>query len=164
MGRRIFEKIKDKKGFTLAEVLVALLIVLIATSIIARGLPVAVMAVQKTVDKSHAQVLLSTSITVLRDELSFTTDISKKDGKVTYRNGTTGVQRTLVLGDPDTGKTVDQVLMIAPSISSKLKLKVVIGDIDIEEDYIRIRNLRVKKTTGGDTLASIDNLIVRRFN
>ena len=73
---RIREKLnKNYSGFSLAETLVALLIVLMVSSILVAGLPAAFQAYSKVVDGANAQVLLSTGATRIRDELGFATDV-----------------------------------------------------------------------------------------
>ena len=66
---------KFSSGFSLAETLVALLIVLMVSSILVAGLPAAFQAYSKVVDGANAQVLLSTGATRIRDELGFATDV-----------------------------------------------------------------------------------------
>ena len=54
-----------QKGFTLSETLFAMLILLMVTSIVATGIPIAGRALKNAVDASHGQVLLSTTMTAL---------------------------------------------------------------------------------------------------
>lgn len=68
MKQRIAKK--NRGGFTLAETLIAVLILLMVTGIVAAGIPAASEALTKAVDASHGQVLLSTTMTALRDELA----------------------------------------------------------------------------------------------
>jgi len=60
---------KNRGGFTLAETLIAVLILLMVAGIVAAGIPAASNALTKAVDASHAQLLLSTTMTSLRNEL-----------------------------------------------------------------------------------------------
>ena len=60
---------KNRGGFTLAETLIAVLILLMVSGIVAAGIPAAREALTKAVDASHSQVLLSTTMTALRNEL-----------------------------------------------------------------------------------------------
>ncbi len=62
-------KLKRNRGMTLAEVLIAVLILLMVTAVVAAGMPVAANAYTKVVDAANAQVLLSTTMTALRDQL-----------------------------------------------------------------------------------------------
>lgn len=57
-------------GFTLVEMLAAMAVLLLASAIVAAGVPAATQAYIAAVDNANAQVLLSTTTTRLRDELS----------------------------------------------------------------------------------------------
>lgn len=67
MKQRIVKK--NRGGFTLAETLIAVLILLMVSGIVAAGIPAAKEALTKAVDASHSQLLLSTTMTALRNEL-----------------------------------------------------------------------------------------------
>ena len=85
MGKRIKKRVSSKKGFTLAETLVAILILLMVTAIVAAGIPVAANAYEKVVLAGNAQTLLSTTMTRLRDELGTATNITvTKDNNDRY--------------------------------------------------------------------------------
>ena len=70
MLRKMKTKIRGVKGFSLAETLMAVLILLMVTSVVAGGIPAAAGSMYKIIDGSNAQVLLSTTLIKLRDELS----------------------------------------------------------------------------------------------
>ncbi len=74
------------RGFTLTEMLVTLLIMTLASTLLATGVPVAVDTYHKTVNSSNAQLALSTTATVLRSELGLSTDvkISADESQVEY--------------------------------------------------------------------------------
>ena len=61
--KRIRQKLKSRLGFTLAEMLMSVLILLMVSSVVAGGVPVAANAYYKVVDAANAQVLLSTTVT-----------------------------------------------------------------------------------------------------
>ena len=91
----MIRKKRNRSGFSLAETLVAILILLMVSAIVAGAIPTASNVYAKTVDAANAQVLLSTVITVLRDELSNATSIEKTDDTtIKYINGS---YRKLVL-------------------------------------------------------------------
>ena len=77
---------RPSKGFTLAETLLALLIVTLLTGIVATGVPIAINAYKQVVDSSNAQVALSTTTSALRDELGLAVDVKPAlDGTAFYQ-------------------------------------------------------------------------------
>ena len=95
----IQKKIRGSRGFTLVEALTAILIMLMASSIVVAGIPAARSAYEKVVITSNAEVLLSTTITALRNELGTAAEIANdKDNSgnanektLLYLNRQTGV-------------------------------------------------------------------------
>lgn len=67
-------------GFTITELLVALLVVTMVSIIVATGVPSAINAYRGVVASSNAQVALSTTTTVLRDELGMATGVTSNSG------------------------------------------------------------------------------------
>lgn len=63
-------KLKSRSGLTLAETLVAVLILLLVSTIVARGVPVAKNAYEKVVVAANAKVMLTNAIAALRNELA----------------------------------------------------------------------------------------------
>jgi len=72
MRKQSENKKRAHSGFTLAETLIAVLLLLMATAIVAGGMPVAQRAYYDVVDTANAEVLFSTTITALQDELGST--------------------------------------------------------------------------------------------
>ena len=104
---------QNRGGFSLAETMMALLIVLMVSSIVVTGLPAATNALHNAVDASHAQVLLSTTMTSLRDELSMAKNIvwDESEKKITYIDSN-GVQSELKPRGKDVdGKHVDGIFL-----------------------------------------------------
>ena len=62
-------KIDNKKGFSIAELLVAILILSMVSIVVAGGIPVARDAYYKITVSANAQVMLSTAISSLRNEI-----------------------------------------------------------------------------------------------
>lgn len=98
-----FRKLKQQNGFSLAEMLVAVLILLMVSAVVAGGVPAASNAYSKAVDAANAQVLLSTAATALRDELGTAKNVSVSDDKETvrYYSADNGNYSELSLGEKD---------------------------------------------------------------
>ena len=97
---RIKKKLKGSGGFTLAETLLAVLILLLVSTIVATGMPAAKNAYEKIVVAANAQVLLSTTATALRDELGTAWDVNIDDSTtVSYNSSDTGAKSKLYLKD-----------------------------------------------------------------
>lgn len=76
-------------GFTLTETLIAVAVLVIITAVLAGVLPIALRAYRDTVDGANAQLLLSTTMTALRNELSEASGIEASAGgsaSVLYEN------------------------------------------------------------------------------
>ena len=102
--KRILQKLKRTSGFTLTETLAVVIILLLVSGVVAAGMPVAANAYTKVVDSGNAQVLFSTTMTALREELSTATEIetTTKDGKILlnyYRSARYGVLARLSNSD-----------------------------------------------------------------
>ena len=95
-----FRKLNQQNGFSLAEMLVAILILLMVSSVVAGGVPAASNAYSKAVDAANAQVLLSTAATALRDELGTAKKVNvSNDGKtVRYYSAENGNYSELSIG------------------------------------------------------------------
>ena len=75
---------RNRRGFSLTEMLATLAILALAGTIVVTGIPAAHRAYTAAVDASNAQVLLSTTATRLRDELS----VADPNSEVTVSNST----------------------------------------------------------------------------
>lgn len=86
-------KLLDKKGFTLSELLLVVLILSIIVVVIGGGIVVVKNAYERITLKSEAQVLLSTNITKVTDELRFASEIDTSDSQIgvpTFTSGNMG--------------------------------------------------------------------------
>lgn len=97
MINKIRRILVSEAGFSITETLVAMLIMLMVSSIVVGGIPVAQRAYQKVTEGANAQVLLSTTITELRNELGLASDVSIDGTTVTYRSGANGAARKLTV-------------------------------------------------------------------
>lgn len=94
-------KLNNKKGFTIAEMLVAILILLMVSSIVATGIPVAREAYEKVVLTSNAEILMSTAISALRNELGTAKDIEASGTEIIYYNSARGSTSKILIEAPD---------------------------------------------------------------
>ena len=77
---KIKHKLGKDRGMTALETLISMFILMMVTVVVATGIPTAANAYSKVLDSANAQILLSTAMTKLRDELE-TADNIKVDGK-----------------------------------------------------------------------------------
>lgn len=75
---------RGERGFTLTEMLVTMLIMVLASTLMATGIPAAVDTYKKTVNSANAQMALSTTLTVLRSEYGASTRLVAGDTKTYY--------------------------------------------------------------------------------
>ena len=99
--KRVSCKAKGQSGFTLAETLLTVLILLLVSGIVATGVPVARNVYEKTIVAAIAQVMLSSAITALRDELgtAWKVEVAADGRSVTYFSADTGGQSKIMLAD-----------------------------------------------------------------
>ncbi len=95
--KRIIRKLKNTAGFTLAETLLTVVILLLVSGVVATGMPAAVNAYRNAIDAANAQVLLSTTVNALRNELSTARDVQVSGTTITYTGADTGSRSTIDL-------------------------------------------------------------------
>ena len=83
-------KIGNTRAFTLAEALVTTIIMLLVGAIMVTGIPAAINAYEKVVTVSNAEVLLSTTMTSLRNELGTAKEVEVNNNQVSYFNENRG--------------------------------------------------------------------------
>ena len=175
MREQMRYKISNKRAFTLAETLLAVLILLLVSTIVATGIPAAKNAYEKVVLASNTQVLLSTTISSLRNELGSAKDITVVDGtEITYFNETRGTMSKIYLdsGNPKTimlqrymnssglGKDSGSTRLVSETASTA-DLYVDYVRIDpLKDGIITIKGLSVKRESGG-TLTEPRDLSIR---
>lgn len=95
------KKLNSRAGFTLAETLLAVLILLLVSTIVATGMPVARTAYEKVVLTSNAETLLTTAVSALRNELGTAWKVEqlKDENGVTYFSASTGTRSKLYVKD-----------------------------------------------------------------
>lgn len=120
---------RRRRGFTLVETLVALLIFVGLTAVVAAGVPVAFQTYKQVVDGSNAQLALSTTASALRDELGLAVEVSpvgSGDGAVVCYRTSDGYWAAIgnaEAGDDSRGlvKTVYASTAVKPDTARKLE-------------------------------------------
>ena len=94
-------KLNSSKGFTIAEMLVAIIILLLVSSVVVAGIPVARGAYERVVLASNAEIMMSTSISALRNELGCAKDIKESDTEIVYYSSARGTTSKISAGTSD---------------------------------------------------------------
>lgn len=87
MRKKMRLSLNRSGGFSLAEMLMAMMILLMASGILAGGVPAAAQVYWKIIDTANAQTLLSTTMISLRDELDTASHITlNENSEIIYTN------------------------------------------------------------------------------
>ena len=132
-------KLHEKSGFTLAETLLAVLILLMVSAIVAAGVPAAKNAYEKVVLASNADVLLSTTISALRNELGTAQDVETTVGS------TDGHLTTVITYYNKAAETTSKICL-----NSDLSEGVKTSDPDGTIMYQRFAATSLSLSSGGD--------------
>lgn len=178
--KRHRDKNRAKKGFTLVEMMLALLIFVALTCIVAMGIPVAFQTYQKVVKASDAQMALSTTSSALQGELGSATAVLLDGTTVSAFQGEDGYWKKIANGEGEGdnglsetfgyidgspakfvafGTDSPQPLVPAKSIAEGLKVSVGSITYDASNQCFTVTNLQVKDADGstgtiGTVLAS----------
>ena len=189
MKSRILKKLKSKSGMTLGEVLVAVVVLLLVTSVVAAGIPVAQRAYSDVVDAGNAEVLASTTLNFLRNELASAKEVQVDgDGVMQYYlSGRTGFWTAVknveggnvsfyrysgtldaLSGDDDTDKTRITPIVTDQASTSPLKTTLKIGDSDTasityENGVFTISNLQVIRL-GTQIMTTVETYKIEALN
>ena len=180
MWDQVKRKLKSCKAFTLAEMLLAVLILLMVTAIVAAGIPVAKNAYEKVVLSSHAEVLLSTTISTIRNELGTARNVDVQPTaapgtSITYYNPSRSAYSRIYLSDNANKKEImfqryykkDEMsddYTAVPLISSKTAtadLYITYASVSYADGVLTFSNLSVNRESGTTGLASRDSLSIR---
>ncbi len=170
--KNTFKRIKEGAGFTLAETLLAVLILLLVSVIMTTGIPAAKNAYENVVVASNAEVLLSTTISTLRNELGTAQDVEVSEGTViTYYNSSRGAYSRIYKVDDDTigfiryyskdGKSSDAAPLISKETATERLYVTYTGVEDIHNGVITIKGLSVKQESRTSDLATRPQLSIR---
>lgn len=167
MRKKAAKKLHNPAGFSLAETLLAVLILLLVSGIVAAGIPSARNAYERTVLASNADVLLSTTISALRNELGTAQDVKVEDDTtVSYFNSAVGARSKIsrysgVEGEEFEDGEIKYTWFVSPMVDGDVAAPLIsretaTGDLyvtydtvayDSDEGVVTFSNVSVKRTS-----------------
>ena len=187
---KIRRRLSGRGGFTLAETLLAVLILLLVSVIVANGVPVARNVYQKVVLTANAQDIMATAVSALRDELGTAWDVAVNDVRgqasgtfLTYYSADTGARSKLSaegspaqimlqenvgvagLGVTDNADSVARPLVSDKESAGKSRLYVTYQSVSYDKDRgtVTFTNLRAGTESKPD-LVKVDTLSIHVFS
>ena len=167
-------------GFSLIETLVALLIVLMVSMTVAAGIPAAQEAYFNVMKAANAQLLLSTTLTELRDELSIARDVKVEKNvgeppaiKISYKTSlsksncisctqTNGImiekRNEVVISEKEPEGSTSYERLLVSEFASNKDLIIMFGDCEKNGNWIKLKHIKVidKNSNNGNPLAELD--------
>ncbi len=138
------KKMKNRSGFSLAETLIAILIILLVSSVVAAGMPAAQRAYVNVQVSADAQLLLSTTLTELRNELATATDIKLAVAAAVEDEGE--LQETITDAEASEGQYAGNVISYTNPITGKSTISFS-GDNFMIQRYQDISDASIDGTT-----------------
>ncbi len=162
------------KGFSLAETLVAVLILMMVTAVIAGAVPAAQKAYYSVVDGANARILVSTTVTALREQLESATGVVVDDSgtSVTYVSGDNGALSRISSGDG--GIMLEEYLDYAAGTASNETSRLLVSDkaasgrlwasfdsLSYADGLFTVTGLKVFDKENDHELAGADKVVIR---
>ena len=166
-------RLKDRRGFSLAETLLAVLILLLVSVVVATGMPAATNAYNKVILGANAKTMLSTTVTALHDEIgtAWQVENSSDETSLTYFNGSTGAKSKISSGENlpiriqdymsmnddlihSSDATVGREHDLVSGASFKPEMYVTFESISYADGIVTITGLKVCKTSDNTELAT----------
>ena len=168
-------KLRSKDGFSIGELLVATLIMLMVSSVVVGGIPVARDAYNKVTVGANSQVLLSTALASLRNELGTASDVKVIDSdksSIEYTSMKTGDTSRISLKGTD-GIWIEEYLsfegesisrqLVGPSSATR-DLYVTYDSVSGPEDSVMtFTNVKVKKKGESQAITELPVFQIRVF-
>ena len=154
-------KLKKKTGMTLAETLMAVLILLLVASVVTAGIPAATRAYMNAVDAANAYSLLSTTVNALRNEFSTAWGVKVADAEnVVYYSSKTGAKTKLSLTDVPT--VIEYVDYNDPEYESSQENTHVLASADNLSISFSIKTPVTKPTDPPISIIQFNNFTVKK--
>lgn len=116
------KKINSEAGFSLVEMLAAVAVLILLGLMLNTGLQMALNSYRTVIAQSEAELLLSTAVDALADDLRYARDVNGSGTDFTYTSGTFGENTKLKLGDKNTSNEGQIVVYVNGSNKPKLFL------------------------------------------
>ncbi len=181
--KKLDQKKKDNRGFSLSELLVTVIIVSLLSVMIVTGVRTALYSHRKVTEEANAEVLLSTCVTMLRNELSTATDIQVLNEKtIIYQKGGSGIKSSLRSGvsgsavsttDPEQiyhgsvgmnsesgAEKIDNELLLISPVTATEGLFISYKEIAYTDGVVTVTGLSVRKKDSDRKLSELGTLII----
>ena len=166
------------RGFTLAETLVAMLILLMASAILAMGVPTAIDTYHKVTDAANAHVLVSTTMMELKDKLSLAYEIEINDKNnidfvdangrsfelCNNGNNAVTVGSTAYYGLYLQGMTTDESALLVSDSAAAKNLYAKYDNVSLKDGYVKFEGIAVFRKDDDHELVRIDEYDVKVLN
>ena len=180
---RNMKKLKNQSGFSLAETLLAVLILLLVSMLMANGIPVVRTVYKNVTVGANARVLLSTTISALRNELGTAKDIVVDSSGMSvsyysvdthatstiYLNGEPGKKPTIMIREYTddgvySGTTDTRRNLVSHSAANKdlyVTYTGITAGTGINKDIVTFNGLQVKRESKDEVMTDPIDLTVR---
>lgn len=168
MKKSIRKKLNSRQGFSLAEMLVTVIILVLATAIVASGIPAAMNTYKKITAKSNAELLLSTTLTEFRTEFCTADgiEINSTSKAISYSDSATGNVSKIYNGDDGLmvqryidSDSPDEAHLLVTTQAASMILKLKYADASYSNGLLTISDIGVYE--GTNKLVGIDEYIIR---
>lgn len=151
----------SKKGFTLFETMLALFIMVLFTLLLTRAMETATTTYTGVVNNTNADMLLSNTVTCLRNELVAAKNVTVSEGNVIkYNDGATGAECT-ISNSPQKGIQLDKYKKSASLCAATDGLISSYGEVVVSNGTITIRNIRITKD--GVQYAALTEFVISNY-
>lgn len=149
-------KIISKNGYSLAELLIAILILLLVSGVVAAGVPTAIRVYERVTEAANAQAYLTTTTTSLRDILDLSEETSvKSDNKTVVCIGNDKMEYTIsldkggkqgityVITNPYNSKTSGDMNLVSEKTGTEKEFYAKYSSVSVSAGIIAFNDLEI---------------------
>lgn len=156
----MIDKKLNNKGLTLFELLITIVILLLISAMMVTGITLAVNSHSQTMTANNSDVLLSTTVSALRNTLAEATEVSASGKTLNYRNAYTNASASISAGSNGIELTESGTTKkLLPEAAATRGLYTTYDSVSATDTIITFVNLRVVKDD--KTYASIEEFNIR---